>query len=64
MFSERLRRFICSEQNQAGKSLIMAGNTAKKAGASDTELAERGLPERFASAKLFGKRSRDGVREG
>lgn len=42
----------------------MAGNTAKKSGASDTELAERGLPERFAPAKLFGKRRRDGVREG
>ena len=39
----------------------MAGNTAKKAGASDTELAKKGLPERFASAKLFGKRRRSGV---
>ena len=55
MLSERLRRFICSEQNQAGKSLIMAGNTAKKAGASDTELAKKGFPECFAPQNILGR---------
>lgn len=61
MFSERLRRFVCSEQNQAGKSLIMAGNTAKKSGASDTELAKNGAPKKVCEANFFGERRNSGM---